>query len=134
MIVPQRPRNEPFDALAELDGVPKGESPSKTEAGRIAKALKIIREITPDVTRAQIEVAASMYRDHWPTVDISSTSLSKHWRKFHVMARERTVNEAKRADLEAEMMSATGDRFVTLQRQLQALEDQCGGKGRGMRG
>ena len=120
----QRPRNLAFDALAEVDGIHLPEKPSKTEAGRIVRAMSVIKEISPNVTPEEIQAAAEEYRHHWPQIDCTSTALASHWRRFNSAARARRVKAAEMEGLKAQMMNSCGEDYALLQRRLTALEDQ----------
>jgi len=75
----QRPRNPLMDALASFDG-------KLTEIGtsgwsRVAKALAIIREVTPEVTPQEITRRGRNYETHFDGAALTSTALAKHWAK-----------------------------------------------------
>jgi len=120
----ERSRNREFDALGVLDGVIPPTKASAAEAGRIVRALKVIRQISPDVAAEEIESAAEAYRRHWPDIDISSTALAAHWRKFNTMARAARSKDAEMSSLRAQMTNSFGDEYEAIQRRLTALEDQ----------
>lgn len=75
----ERPRNELFDAVAEVCGMPTV-GLTKSEAGRIAAGVKQLREVnaTPD----EIRVRAGRYRATWPKVSLTPQSLASHWSDF----------------------------------------------------
>ena len=75
-----RPRNELFDALCEIEGSNPLEIGRK--GGRIAGALRQIKEATPDVTPDEIRRRAANYRETWPTITLTATALATHWAKF----------------------------------------------------
>lgn len=71
-----RPRNPLFDALAILDSPDLGEL---TAPGKVAKALKVIRAVCPNVTAEEIVRRARNLQLHWPRVTIKSTTLAYNW-------------------------------------------------------
>lgn len=72
-----RARNPLMDALAMLHGeLSQITAPTWRQ---IAKALKDIHDVCPDVTPADIDARASNYRTHYPDCSISSSALAKHW-------------------------------------------------------
>ena len=75
-----RPRNELFDTLCEIEGSNPLEIGRK--GGRIAGALRQIKDATPDVTPAEIRRRAANYRETWPTITLTATALAAHWAKF----------------------------------------------------
>lgn len=75
-----RPRNTLFDALCEIEGSNPLEIGRK--GGRIAGALRQIKEATPDVTPDEIKRRAANYRETWPTITLTATALATHWAKF----------------------------------------------------
>jgi hypothetical protein len=74
----ERPRNALFDALAKLD-CPDLSQLTAPAAGRVAKALQAIRQVSPDVTKEEIEARAANYLLHMPNATLTSTALSAHW-------------------------------------------------------
>lgn len=74
-----RPRNLEMDAL----GCIEGDLAELNQAAwkRIAKALKDIREVTPDVSPEEIVRRASNYRQHFEGAACTATALAKHWAK-----------------------------------------------------
>jgi hypothetical protein len=72
-----RERNPLIDALAVCDGGPVGLT--GTAWGRIAKALKDIKEASPDVEPAEIARRRANYFTHFPNAYCTSTALSAHW-------------------------------------------------------
>lgn len=81
-----RARNELFDAIAGVCGIAEV---TKSAGGRIAKALKEIKEATPEVTVEEIEARARRYREQWPNAELSPTALSANWGRFAVVKKER---------------------------------------------
>lgn len=75
-----RPRNALFDTLCEIEGSNPLEIGRK--GGRIAGALRQIKEATPDVTPDEIKRRAANYRETWPTITLTATALATHWAKF----------------------------------------------------
>lgn len=74
----ERPRNPVFDALAKLD-CPDLSQLTPSAAGRVAKALKDIRQVSPAVTAMDIAVRAANYLLHMPNATLTSTALAAHW-------------------------------------------------------
>lgn len=72
-----RERNPLLDALAVCDGGPEGLTGSAW--GRIGKALKDIKEASPDVDPSEISRRMANYRTHYPNAYCTSTALSAHW-------------------------------------------------------
>ncbi len=72
-----RERNPMMDALAVCDGGPQGLT--STAWGRIAKAMKEIREASPDVDPSEITRRRANYFTHYPDAYCTSTALAAHW-------------------------------------------------------
>jgi hypothetical protein len=72
-----RQRNPLMDALAVCDGGPVGLT--GTAWGRIAKALKDIKEASPDVEPTEIARRRANYFTHYPDAQCTSTALAAHW-------------------------------------------------------
>ena len=72
-----RERNPLIDALSVCDGGPIGLTGSAW--GRIAKALKDIKEASPDVEPSEIARRRANYFTHFPNAYCTSTALSSHW-------------------------------------------------------
>lgn len=73
-----RERNPVIDAMAECDG--SLDEITRQGWGRVAKALKEIREATPDVTPEEIKRRTENYRKNMPPGStLTSTALAKHW-------------------------------------------------------
>ena len=76
-----KPRNELFDALATATG----KSPNalaKSEGGQIAKALKGIKQASPDVSAQEIRRRAEGYRRKYRDAALTPTALEAHWSEF----------------------------------------------------
>lgn len=71
-----RQRNPLFDALAVLDSP---DIQQLTAPGRVAKALAVIRKVSPDVTVEEIVRRARNLQMRWPRVTIKSTTLAFNW-------------------------------------------------------
>lgn len=71
-----RKRNPVFDALAELDSPDISEL---TAPSRVAKAMKVIKSVCPDVTADEIRRRASNLQLLWPNATIKSTTLAYNW-------------------------------------------------------
>lgn len=81
-------RNLPWDALVEVTN-----ADVKAESGRIARALKTIRILVVDahatqafddqrgeiLIASQIRARARLYRERWPTMELTPTALAKNW-------------------------------------------------------
>ncbi len=72
----QRPRDPLMDALGTLDSPDLAQL---TNWGRVAKALKIIRTVAPDLTPQEIARRAQNFRQHFPGATLTSTGLANHW-------------------------------------------------------
>lgn len=72
----KRPRDETFEALVDVCGLILDEL-TKTERGRCNKAAKELREVgaTPDGIRARAQV----YRERWPTADLTPQALTANY-------------------------------------------------------
>jgi len=71
-------RTQLLEALVAVDGT----DPSKATSpmfGQAAKALKIIQEVSMDVTVEMIQQKAKAYRDKFRDAAISSSAVAKHW-------------------------------------------------------
>lgn len=68
--------------------------------GEAAKALKVIREVCPDVTPDQITAAGAAHRAEWPKASCSPSSLAKHWSKFGPQKKERGAGGGSQVVLE----------------------------------
>lgn len=73
-----RIRNELLDALAIIDG---SDIRQITQNGwkPIAKALKDIKSVCPDLTAEEINRRAAKYRIKWPTMSLTPLALAKYW-------------------------------------------------------
>lgn len=76
-----RERNAHFDVLVELEGL-SGIKLNDGEAGRIGKALKLIRQSDPEVTPRMIEVRAMAYRKDCGHFPPSAMGLATKWSKY----------------------------------------------------
>ena len=76
----QRKPNLLIDALAIVE-YGSNIKPTKADYGRIAKALKDIREASADVTPHEIERRAKNYVTHFEGAALTATALAKHWVK-----------------------------------------------------
>ena len=76
-------RNALLDALVVLDGTVLGFATGPAWS-RAAAALKIIREVSPNVTASEIEVAARSYKRKFPDAICSSSALAKWWGALQV--------------------------------------------------
>jgi hypothetical protein len=73
-----RPRNPEIDALVALDGSdPNGATSAAFAAA--GTALRDIKQVSPDVTAAEINRRASNYRERFRDAAISPMALAKHW-------------------------------------------------------
>lgn len=81
----ERPQNEPWNAL-----VRETHANPAFEAGRIAVALKAIKEaaftegLTEEGLPEEIRLRAQAYRETFPGIPLTPTSLARHW--FRVLA------------------------------------------------
>lgn len=85
-----RPRNLPFDALAEVCSVTEGSPREK----HVAQALKLIREQSPltDVALAgEIRAQAARYRRVMPGAMLTPTALAKWWTDLPGLDRPRVT-------------------------------------------
>lgn len=73
-------RNTLLDALVSLNGTDPDKATSPM-FGRAGKALKIIREVCPDVTPEEINRRAENYRQHYPSAECTSTAIAANWAK-----------------------------------------------------
>ena len=71
-----RQRNPLFDALAVLDSP---DIQQLTAPGKVAKALAVIRKVSPNVTAEEIIRRARNLQMRWPRVTIKSTTLAFNW-------------------------------------------------------
>ena len=76
-------RNALLDALVVLDGTVLGFATGPAWS-RAAAALKIIREVSPNVTASEIEAAARSYKRKFPDAICSSSALAKWWGALQV--------------------------------------------------
>lgn len=74
-------RNPVFDALATACGV-LPDQVTKALGGEIGTALRDIKQVSADVTPAEIGRRAKAYRDQWPNATLSPSALAKWWAKF----------------------------------------------------
>ena len=76
----RKPRapNPLFDALVGIEGCDPAQITGPM-AACIGKALKTIREVSPDVTAAEIQRRATAYRAKWEGITLTSQALAKHW-------------------------------------------------------
>lgn len=72
----ERPKDQIWDALLESCGL-TGTTPTKSERNAWNAATKQLRDIaaSPDEIRRR----AKLYREHWPSVNITPTALARHW-------------------------------------------------------
>ena len=77
---PPRERNELIDALAAVEGIPLGEISSAVGA-RLAKALAIIKETTPAVTREEVAARGERLKLHHQGAACTAMALANHWGK-----------------------------------------------------
>ena len=76
----RKPRapNPLFDALVAIEGCDPAQITGPM-AACIGKALKTIREVSPDVTVAEIHRRADAYRAKWQDITLTAQALAKHW-------------------------------------------------------
>lgn len=83
---PAKGRNLTWEALAKLDGWTDGSSMPKTGAANIGRAVKELREASPEMDdaalAAEVEARAGRYRSQWRQVTLTASALVKHWSKF----------------------------------------------------
>lgn len=95
-------RNLPWDALVEAT-----HADERVESGRIAAALKSIRlvasadlnlgsypELDESTIASEIRVRAKLYRERWPTVELTPTALAANWSRVLSAAPGRTAQGA----------------------------------------
>ena len=75
---PPRARDEAFEALVIVQGANLAEL-TRPMRSQIKAALKIIRDVNPDVTAEEIQRRASAYSQQWPDVTRTAMALAKHW-------------------------------------------------------
>jgi hypothetical protein len=73
-----RERNPLFDVLVAIEGCDP-QQVTKPLAGRVAKALATIRDVSPDVTVAEIKRRAAVYAAEWPRATLTAMALATHW-------------------------------------------------------
>ena len=73
-----RPRNELIDALASFT-TDRPETLNQNEYGKIAKALSLIRQSTPDVTPDEIRRRGENYSKHFPEITRTAMGLASNW-------------------------------------------------------
>lgn len=83
-----RARDAVMDAIAVACGYDLG-SVTGSMWGRIAKAKKDIKSAEPELTADIITATAAAYREAWPSVELTPTSLSMHWAKFRTAKKEK---------------------------------------------
>lgn len=76
--VTTRQRNPLFDALALVCGL-SVEHMTKSEGGRVGKALSDIRAVKPDLTTEDITIVAQNFKKLMPWCSITPTAISTHW-------------------------------------------------------
>jgi len=76
----QRKPNLLIDALAVVE-YGSNIKPTKADYGRIAKALKDIKDASTDVTPQEIDRRAQNYVTHFEGAALTATALAKHWVK-----------------------------------------------------
>ena len=76
--VTTRPRSPLFDALALVCGL-SVEHMTKSEGGRVGKALSDIRAVKPDLTTEDITAVAQNFKKLMPWCDITPTAIATRW-------------------------------------------------------
>lgn len=76
-----RKPNPHFDAMLQLEGL-AGVKLNDGEAGRIGKALKLIRQSDPEVTPRMIEVRGMAYAKAMKGLTITAMGLANNWAKY----------------------------------------------------
>lgn len=74
-----RARNPLWDSVAEVCGW-TGRTLTRSEQGRIAKAVKELREV--DATPEDVVARARKYRKEWPEVELTPQALVANWNRF----------------------------------------------------
>jgi uncharacterized protein YdaU (DUF1376 family) len=78
VVIKTRNPNPVLDAMAVVEcGATTGLTTQ--DYARIGKALKTIREASPDVTPEEIARRARNYRTHFDNIVITASALAKHW-------------------------------------------------------
>lgn len=77
-----KPRNPLFDALAVVHGVRDLSKLTRNGARCVGVALADILEVSPDLTVAEIERCAALYRQRHPTWPLTAPALAKNWAEF----------------------------------------------------
>ena len=83
----QRERNPIWDTVCDVCGVDSG-ALTKTISTLIGRAVKEIKEASPDVTPDMIRRKAAAYRKQYPDCALTVSALMKHWSTLLVV----TVN------------------------------------------
>jgi hypothetical protein len=73
-----KPRNELLDAFATIGGG-NLEEVTKTAWPGFAKRLAEIKEVSPDVTVAELHARAAAYQRKFPQATLTPHALAKHW-------------------------------------------------------
>jgi uncharacterized protein YdaU (DUF1376 family) len=76
-----RERNLHLDTLVSADGSDLSQV-TRSAWSAASKALKDIREVSPDVTPEEIATRTANYRKQFPNAAISPSALAKHWARL----------------------------------------------------
>lgn len=76
-----------------------------------ATALSYIRQVTPDVSEAEIGRRAECYKRRYPTWVLSPMALAKHWGEFAVTQEQRTAAAKRDAYTEPANWRSTATRL-----------------------
>lgn len=114
----QRPRDPLMDALGTLDSPDLAQL---TNWGRVAKALKLIRTVAPDVTPAEIRRRALNYAQHFQGATLTSTGLANNWGR---------CDKAPRVRLQGKAYHQAWARLGARQEELKLLADRDSPYGR----
>jgi uncharacterized protein YdaU (DUF1376 family) len=98
-----RPRDVLMDALGGCEG--NIMELNRATWGKVARALKQIREVSPDVTPDEIRRRAANYETHFEGAALTSTALSNHWAKCGA---ERPPIKARKVELRSWTDLGTG--------------------------
>lgn len=81
-----KPRNLPWEALAEIEGWKGERIPPGSWSSKIGKCVKEAKEFCPELSdhdlALEIRRRAKAYREKWPNMTITAPALLKHWIQF----------------------------------------------------
>lgn len=74
--------DDPFEALAILEGWTPTTPLTKSAGGKVGQSLKDIQTVQPGVTGTQIRERIAAYKREFPRAVVTASAIAKHWQRL----------------------------------------------------